>query len=169
MGSIITRNFKETRDELINLIKGLNNEELNTKVSEEHWSIGQICHHLALVELATVKAVKWGLKEEKDTKTDPKDISHILNRNKKFTAPRVVEPGGGPFEVLEIVEILTNARKQLLKTVEDLGDSKALTEKSVVHPAFGLLPLFQWVEAVPLHEKRHLEQIKEVLTTNTTP
>ncbi|WP_042148380.1 DinB family protein [Paucisalibacillus sp. EB02] len=171
MGSIITYNFQETREELFNLVEGLNNGELNAKDSEDHWSIGQICHHLALVELATVKAVKWGLKEEKDTKTDPKDISYMLNRSKKFSAPKVVEPGGGPFEVQEIVEILTNARKQLLETINSLEDSAVLKEKSVVHPAFGLLPLHQWVEAVPLHEQRHVEQIKEILVPNnlTTP
>ncbi|WP_026906717.1 DinB family protein [Paucisalibacillus globulus] len=168
MSSIITKSFEETREELVELVRGLSDEAFNAKPSEDRWSIGQIYHHLALVELATVKAVQWGVKEDKDTKTEQKNISPMLNRKKKFPAPKVVEPGGGPFEVKEIVEMLNNSRKKLLATVNSLEDSSSLYEKSVVHPAFGLLPLNQWVEAVPLHEQRHMEQIKEIMGNNTS-
>jgi hypothetical protein len=166
MESIITDRFQETREEIYKLIGGLSDKELNATPSEERWSIGQICHHLTLVELATIKAVKWGLKEDKDTKTDPKDMSYMLNRSKKFSAPKVVVPGGGPFEVQEIKEMLSNSRKKLIETISSIEDTSLLEEKSVMHPAFGLLPLSQWIEAVPLHEQRHIEQIKENIARN---
>ncbi|WP_047986417.1 DinB family protein [Ornithinibacillus californiensis] len=167
MEGIITDNFQETRVELFKLIEGLSDEELNATPSEERWSIGQICHHLTLVELATIKAVKWGLQEDKDTKTAPKDMSYMLNRSKKFPAPKVVVPGGGPFEVQEVMDMLSKSREKLIETINSIKDpSSLLEEKSVVHPAFGLLPLSQWIETIPLHEQRHMEQIKEIISTN---
>lgn len=162
MSSVITDYFQVTRDELIKLIEDLSTEDFNATPSEDKWSIAQVCHHLALVELSTIKAVKYGLREDKSTKSDPKDITLILNRSNKVHAPKVVEPGGGPFEVYEMVEMLTNSRKKLLELINSIEDADVLEEKSVVHPVFGLLLLKQWIEAVPLHEKRHIDQIKEI-------
>ncbi|MFS0671646.1 DinB family protein [Ornithinibacillus sp. 179-J 7C1 HS] len=162
MSSIITDYYQVTRDELLMLIEGLSTEEFNATPSEDKWSIAQVCHHLVLVELSTIKAVKYGLREDKGTKSDPKDITLVLNRSRKVRAPKVVEPGGGPFEINEIVEMLNNSRNKLLELIDSIGDTTVLEEKAVVHPVFGLLSLKQWIDFVPLHEKRHMEQITEI-------
>ncbi|MBC5638103.1 DinB family protein [Ornithinibacillus sp. BX22] len=163
MSQVITDYFQETRGALLRLIEGLSFEQFNATPNEEKWSVAQVCHHLALFELATIKAVKYGLREDNSTKSDPKDIKLILDRSKKAHAPKVVEPGGGPFELQEMVDMLRNTRKKLHETMDSLEDCTVLNEKSVVHPRFGLLSLHQWVETVPLHEQRHIEQIKEIM------
>lgn len=163
MSQVITDYFQETRGALLQLIEGLSYEQFNATPNEEKWSVAQICHHLALFELATIKAVKDGLREDNSTKSDPKDIKLILDRSKKAHAPKAVEPGGGPFEVQEMVNMLRITRKKLHETMDSLEDCAVLNEKSIVHPRFGLLSLHQWVETVPLHEQRHIEQIKEIM------
>ncbi|GGA71380.1 DinB family protein [Ornithinibacillus halotolerans] len=163
MKKLITDNFNKTHKELIALIERLTEAELNARPNANTWSIAMVCHHIALVEFATIKAVRYGLKEEKDTKSEQKDLSIMLDRTKKFSAPKVVEPGGGPFELQELVEMLNNARDSLNRTLDSMGDQSILEEKSVFHPALGLLPLNQWIEVLPLHEERHLEQIKDLL------
>ena len=55
-----------------------------------------------------------------------------------------------------------NQDKKLLKTILSIEDPSVLKKKSVDHPAFGALPLDQWIELVPLHEQRHIKQIEEI-------
>lgn len=163
MSSIITDTMKETRNRLLKLIEPLSFEALHAKPASDRWSIAQICHHLVLVELATIKAVKWGLKEEEDISVERKDIIHMLDRSKKLQAPMVVFPSDEAFDVKEIVTMLHDSRKKLNELLDSVESPSLLRERAVIHPAFGHLPLDQWIEAVPLHEQRHMEQIRELL------
>ncbi|WP_010094083.1 DinB family protein [Ornithinibacillus scapharcae] len=163
MSSIITSSMVETRNRLLELIEPLSFEVFHKKPASDRWSIAQICHHLVLVELATVKAVKWGLKEDEEMSTERKNIIHILDRSKKFSAPKVVIPSDEAFEVKEIISMLYKSRKELLELIDSIESPAMLKERAVIHPAFGQLPLDQWIEAAPLHEQRHIEQIREML------
>lgn len=163
MSSIITDSMVETRHKLIELIESLSFEVFHRKPASDRWSIAQICHHLVLVELATIKAVKWGLKEKEEINAERKNIIHILDRSQKFPAPKVVEPSNEPFEIQEIITMLQDSRKKLTELLDTIESPTILKERAVIHPAFGHLPLNQWVEAVPLHEQRHMEQIRELL------
>ena len=40
-------------------------------------------------------------------------------------------------------------------------NEKELFEKSLKHPIYGELNLYQWVQFLDLHEQRHLTQLKE--------
>ena len=61
-----------------------------------------------------------------------------------------------------MIDLLNDSRKRLMSVLHTIEDKSILEEKSVNHPAFGELPLDQWVELIPLHEQRHIEQIKEI-------
>ena len=75
------------------------------------WSIAQVCHHLFLVEQATIKAIEWGLKKVDNTQTERKNVHLILDRTKKFNAPEIVDPDVEPFEVQSILDLLNDSRE----------------------------------------------------------
>ncbi|MGG3806153.1 DinB family protein [Metabacillus fastidiosus] len=163
MNKLINDNLYETRKNLVEEIDLLSNAQFNSKPDMNMWSIAQVCHHLVLVEEASIKAVAWGLKENDRTQKERKNVHFILlDRTKKIKAPKIVEPDVKSFEVPQIIDLLSDSRKKLIDFLSTIEDKVILEEKSVKHPALGELPLDQWIEQIYLHEQRHIEQIKEI-------
>lgn len=162
MNKLVNNNLYETRNNLVKEITLLSDAQFNGKPDKNKWSIAQVCHHLVLVEEASIKAIAWGLKEVDHTQKDRKNVHLILDRTKKIKAPKIVEPDVKPFEVQQIIDLLNDSRKKLLTFLSTIEDKSILAEKSVQHPALGELPLDQWIEQIYLHEQRHIEQIQEI-------
>ena len=162
MSELVNDNLVETRNSLIKEIASLSYAQFNNRPSPNKWSIAQVCHHLVLVEKASIKAIAWGLKENDRSQKERKKVQLILDRTKKIQAPKIVEPDEEPFEVQQIIDLLSDSRKKLMAFLSTIEDESILAEKSVNHPAFGELPLDQWIEQIYLHEQRHIEQIKEI-------
>ncbi|MEI3607069.1 DinB family protein [Pseudogracilibacillus sp. SE30717A] len=163
MNKSVNDNLYETRNDLVKEIVLLSDTQFNSKPDMNKWSIAQVCHHLVLVEKASIKAIAWGLKEIDSTRVERKKVNLILlDRTKKFKAPKIVEPDEDSFEVQQIVYLLKDSRKKLISFLNTIEDKSVLAEKSMKHPALGELPLDQWIEQIYLHERRHIEQIKEI-------
>ncbi|MED4729722.1 DinB superfamily protein [compost metagenome] len=162
MNKLVNDNLYETRNNLVKEITLLSDAQFNSKPDMNKWSIAQVCHHLVLVEEASIKAITWGLKEIDSTQKERKKVHLILDRTKKIKAPKIVDPDVEPFEVQQIIDLLNDSRKKLITFLSTIEDKSILAEKSVKHPAFGELPLDQWIEQIYLHEQRHIEQIKEI-------
>ncbi|MFJ8259150.1 DinB family protein [Peribacillus asahii] len=162
MSKSVNDNLYETRNNLVKEITSLSYDQFNMRPGMNKWSIAQVCHHLVLVEKASTKAIIWGLEEIDSTQKERKKIHLILDRKKKIKAPKIVEPDVEPFEVQQIIDLLSDSRKELLTFLSTVEDKSILAKKSVKHPAFGELPLDQWIEMIYLHEQRHIEQIKEI-------
>ena len=155
MSNLVNDNLYETRNNLVNEITSLSYTQFNGRPGMNKWSIAQVCHHLVLVEQATIKAIAWGLKKVDNTQTERKNVQLVLDRTKKFKAPEIVEPDVEPFEVQSIIDLLNDSRKKLLTFLSTIEDKSILTERSFKHPALGELPLDQWIEQIYLHEQRH--------------
>lgn len=162
MSDLIIENLIETRNSLLEEISSLSYSQFNAQDDMSKWSIAQVCHHLVLVEQATIKAIAWGLKKGNRTQTERKNVHLILDRTKKFKAPEIVKPDEGLFETQTIIELLNDSRKKLLTFLGSIEDKSILAEKSFIHTALGDLPLDQWIDQIYLHEQRHIEQIKEI-------
>lgn len=162
MNQLINDHLCKTRNDLVEEIKVLSDTQLNAKPDANSWSIAQICHHLVLVEESTVKAIAWGLKQEVNKQMERKNVQLIVDRTKKITAPKIVEPADDFFTVKQIIELLDASRKKLTTFLNTIEDPTILAEKSVNHPAIGELALDQWLEQIYFHEQRHIEQIKEI-------
>ena len=162
MSNLVNDNLYETRNNLVKEITSLSYTQFNGRLGMNMWSIAQVCHHLVLVEQATIKAIVWGLKKVDNTQIERKNVHLMLDRTKKFKAPEIVEPDVEPFEVQSIIDLLNDSRKKFLTFLSTIEDKSILAEKSFKHPALGELPLDQWIEQMYLHEQRHTEQIKEI-------
>lgn len=162
MNPLINDHLRETRNTLVKEIELLSDRQLNDKPDLKSWSIAQICHHLSLVEESSVKAIAWGLTQVDSKQTERKNVQLIVDRTKKMTAPKIVEPAEDLFTVQQIIEMLNDSRIKLTTFLDTIEDKSILGEKSVKHPALGELPLDQWVEQIYLHEQRHIVQILEI-------
>jgi DinB superfamily len=162
MANLINDHLFETRNQLIKEIALVKDEPFNVRPDTKTWSIAQVCHHLFLVEQATIKVIAWELKGNDRSKKERKKVHLMLDRTKKIQAPAIVEPALEPFKVQQIVDMLSDSRKKLMDLLSTIEDQSILMEKSVNHPALGELPLDQWIEMIYLHEQRHIEQIKEI-------
>ncbi|MFJ5563115.1 DinB family protein [Lysinibacillus xylanilyticus] len=162
MNQLIYDHLCETRNNLVEEIKLLSDSQFNAKPDANCWSIAQVCHHLTLVEESSVKAIAWGLKQEDHKQTERKNVQLIVDRTKKITAPKIVEPAEDYFTVQQIIALLDDSREKLTAFLDTIEDPSILAEKSFKHPAIGELPLDQWVEQIYFHEQRHIEQIKEI-------
>ena len=74
MSNLVNDNLYETRNNLVKEITSLSNTQFNSSPGMNKWSIAQVCHHLVLVEQATIKAIAWGLKEIDNTQKERKNV-----------------------------------------------------------------------------------------------
>lgn len=163
MNQYVNDSLYETRNNLVKEITLLSDAQLNSKPDLNTWSIAQVCHHLVLVEEASLKVIAWGIKKGDYIQQERKEITLlVLDRTKKLIAPKIVEPSLEPFEVQQIIDLFNDSRKKLMTFLSTIEDTSILSKKSVQHPALGELPLDQWLEQIYLHEQRHTEQIKEI-------
>jgi len=113
MNEIVNDKLYETRKELVKEITVLSDDQFNDKFEPNKWSIAQVAHHLVLTEVASIKAIVWGLKEISGTQKERKEIHlMLLDRTKKIKAPKMVEPDADPFEVQQILDLLNESRKK---------------------------------------------------------
>ena len=53
----------------------------------------------------------------------------------------MIEPSIEPFEVEQMLNMLNESRKELMRFLSTIEDESVLAKKSVMHPALGELPL----------------------------
>ncbi|MBM7692814.1 putative damage-inducible protein DinB [Peribacillus deserti] len=152
---------KRFREELLNSVGTLTDEQINLQIEEGRWTIAQILEHLYLMETSITKAIVEVLGSGESQPAEDKPIHLAVNRAHRVEAPIFVTPSDDYKTLHELTEKLTSSR-QLLISIVNTAEEDQLKQKSYPHPVFGRLSLFQWIPFVGYHEKRHLEQIEEL-------
>lgn len=155
--------LKETRNELLGILSGLSENELNTKKDSSSWSISQVCQHLSKTEELYVAAIRKGLKSKEDSFIENKSLDFLLDRSKKLEAPDIAKPTDEFLEYQEIIEKLNNSRQKLLELLNTVEDPSVLSRRHFTHPVFKEMLLMDWLKSLYLHEQRHIKQIKEII------
>ncbi|KPD00074.1 DinB superfamily protein [Geobacillus sp. BCO2] len=152
---------EQVRQQLINSVSELSDEQLNTRMAEGSWTIAQVLEHLYLIETSIAAMIAHTVKHGESQPVEEKPIHLTVDRSKKVEAPDFARPSDRFFSWHELKEKLRQSRQRLRQIVEQtpLHDLKM---KSFPHPIFGPLNLKQWVEFVAYHEQRHLAQIEEI-------
>ncbi|MET3576313.1 DinB family protein [Bhargavaea ullalensis] len=151
----------EARTELLEVVARLSDEDLNRKPSNGGWSIKQIMEHLYLMEGAVAKTIADQAVNGEETAAEMRPIEATVNRSVKVEAPAFTMPSDQFSSKEELKQKLSSTRSMLSKA-EQTSDPQALEDKSYPHPVFGMMKLKQWIPFVGYHEKRHIDQIREV-------
>jgi hypothetical protein len=157
-----------SRARLLDAVSGLDQAALDRRLSDDTWSVGEILHHLMLMETSVTRllerqvtrAARHGLPPD----TSEGSILSSLDRFSIETAPdKIVAPEGFvPTRGLpreELLDGLASSRAALLSKAARAG-SFDLAQLHFPHPVLGRLDMYQWVLYLGQHELRHLHQIE---------
>lgn len=149
------------REEVLQSVKGLSDEQLNEQVEHGKWSIIQVLDHLYLMEKSVTHTISNELANGERKTVKEKPIQLTTNRSTKVEVPSFVIPSTDFITLKDMTAKLSQSRNALINVV-DSADEKLLEHRAYPHPAFGEMNLKQWIPFIGLHEKRHLAQIEEL-------
>jgi hypothetical protein len=148
------------RKELLNEIDSLSDKQLNMKLSEDKWSVSQVIRHLIFLDEAILPALRKAVQEESE-RVVKKNLDFVLDRTNKVNSP-LPEPSTKFISKEDLLKAANHVRTPLLEFINKIIDGTVIEDKSMIHPVFGAISIKQMIEFIGLHEKRHIEQIKEI-------
>jgi DinB superfamily len=140
--------------------------------TEGRWSVDEILWHLHLVERGVGSGLRRALEgprneratDEQLTATWLKMKKLILNRVEvKITAPDNLVPQGNMASREECIIALGQSQSKVLSHVQGVSMDD-LRSVAFPHSFLGVLPGFLWITFIAMHEARHLEQMRELIT-----
>lgn len=137
-------------------------EEFNTAPSIAAWSAGEIAEHLFIVEAFIGKTLTGAARA---SERDPMQKAALIGTTfedfeKKFTAPKEIQPTKNINDRDELTSMLVNNRTILA----DIIKTHDVTESCLgfLHPKFGELTRAEWIYFIIYHGDRHLHQLENV-------
>jgi len=136
--------LKETRDDALNAVKGLLENQLNFKAAPDKWSVKECMYHIAGAEKllwslfeGTMKAAANPERRPEIKLTDEAVVNMVEDRSAKFQAPEPIQPKNTGFNSLdEAVEDFKKNRgehiRYLKNSTEDLRNHVVETPAGVI-------------------------------------
>ena len=140
------------------------------KPAPERWCVNEVLEHIGLVEQLFVKSLVTnietakaaGLMSEVDAPALLTDHVRTVveDRGARRTAPDHVVPTG-QVDVAAALELIDAGHARLRDAIGSC-DGLALSTVTHDHRFFGTLNVYQWIDLLAGHERRHLAQIMEI-------
>ncbi|MCF6410385.1 DinB family protein [Pseudalkalibacillus salsuginis] len=158
--------FEEGRKELMGVIDEIPEDLVHSRVSVNSWSVLEILEHLVLIEKVITKQCEHLICQGVDTETPDHPVYRSGKRYPVVEAPEYVRPIGRYRSMDEAKIALQQSRNKLIQVLEDIEDPTLLERRAFSHPVFGPMKLTQWIDFIGYHERRHIDQIKEIIKRN---
>jgi uncharacterized damage-inducible protein DinB len=151
--------------ELLNLVRNRDDETLNHR-SFNSWSILQVLEHLLITEKYVIDLLsKPGekLADKHEIKGSEKLHRLLVDmRARKVKAPDMLEPKD---KIVDLGDFNTQFLKLRTSLAEKLEDGSIVVDQRVhSHPTLGEMTVSDWLHFLISHSRRHMEQIRDVLT-----
>jgi hypothetical protein len=157
----------QTRDAILQDVKGLSPAQLNYKADSTRWSVAQCVEHIALAENGIMMGIQMGLQSPADPSkrdsvklTDQQVMSFLTDRSRKFQAPEVLKPDGrlGSYQsALDSFVARRNRNIQFVTTTQE-----DMRNHYFIIPGLAYLDDYQGILFLTAHSKRHTLQLEEV-------
>jgi hypothetical protein len=144
-------------------------ERRGERPAPDRWSAAEVIEHLSLAEKGFASWITSGIEkaragglgnETAERVVLPDRIRTILgDRVNRRQAPERVQPKGDM--TVEAAWQALSMGERRLRTVLSLADGLALNEVIVEHPSLGPFNVYQWIELMAEHRRRHAAQIAE--------
>jgi len=150
---------------LIHTVSSLEPGIYSQRPAEGEWSVGEIVHHLCLVEARVVQELEGALVQPPRRlgllrRLIPTSIVSL--RFKRVEAPKAVKPLDAPARELAL-ENFDRARRSLKALCAAHGQDR-FRNLVFKHPFLGEIDGVATVSFIGYHELRHYKQIREVLS-----
>lgn len=170
LAAVITH-IDTVRTELLAAVDEIPEPLREARPTEAAWSVAEILEHLSRVEKGIAKLVALKLGEMQMLAAPPKEADEIApvnfarfamlaDRANRIEAPERVIPLG-EMSAESARAALQETRGVLLDQLH-AADGLALSSVRHPHPFLGELDLYEWVQFIGEHERRHVEQIREL-------
>ena len=149
--------------EIHKLLSSLDNVQLNTKISDESWTAGQLAKHVIKTSLGFLRLLN-GPADQVDRNPDEmvdRIKSDLLNFNMKVKAAKRVEPENINYnkeDLLNTIELINGQYTDCVKNL-DLSQ-KCLTFKI---PVYGYLTRLEAITFIIYHTQRHTHQLRNII------
>jgi len=171
---VAVKYLTDTQKDMLKVLKGLSEEQLNFKPNAESWSVAECLRHIAISESAL-----WGnfVAGPMATAADPSKRSEVQmsdeqlmgvieSREQKVKTFPPFEPENKTEPVKDVVKEFKKLRADHIKFVKKTdGD---LRNHYGTLP-FGTIDTYQAILFMAGHTKRHTDQMKEVMASASFP
>jgi hypothetical protein len=168
--------LKASQQAVVDTVKGLTPEQLAFKPGPDRWSVAECLEHIAATEpmlfggFIQGKVLKSPPASEADrAKTAGKDsgvMTMVTDRSKKFQAPNEIRPTGRWTGKDALLKAFEDARAT---TLEWTQTTKEDLRAHVMSGPGGDMDGYQWMMYLSGHTRRHLAQMKEVMSSPNFP
>ncbi len=154
----LEKNFQE----LIHLLSGLSEKQMNTVPVKDSWTAAQLGEHL--FKSYQVTALFNGSLKKTERKTDEhvdpiKEV--FLNFDKKMKSPQALLPSETMIDKTTLINGLTSVTKQLVEFSNTKDLAPICMDEEM--PGFGHLTILEWLHFINFHTQRHLVQLKKII------
>lgn len=159
------------RDEFAVTVSHLNDAQTAYRQNSGRWSIYECVEHVAAVEntlfrIITTESFPW-TPLPNDRELDERFTRGMVNRRRPFEAPPNAQPRGRFGDFRAALDTFLTAREKSIDYVKACPDD--LRMRGTKHPVIGDIAAWHCLLVMALHPRRHLEQIREVMTSPGFP
>ncbi len=164
----IIQSIEDSRDKVMTAISGLDQAALDRRPTPQEWSVGEILHHLQLIEILVARLLERQVARASRIGLGADPVGHSVLKSldqfsietnpQKVVSPDNVTPTQG-IARQELLDGLAASRATLLLQAEK-AEAFDLSQLHAPHPVLGRMDMYQWVLYVGQHELRHLHQIE---------
>lgn len=159
--------LKDTKNDVLQSVKGLSEAQLNFKASPDRWSIKECFYHITLSEKALWNQLIASMAESPKPEqrgeikvTDEDIVKMVEDRSQKGQTVDLLKPSQANWKNLtEAMAAFKAARAEHIKyaksTTEDLRNH-------IIQLPFGKVDAYQFILFVSAHSNRHMQQINEI-------
>jgi DinB superfamily len=158
------------RQRILDRVQGLTQSQIDYKPTPETWSVGQVLHHLILIEVSISKLFNKLIKENRRV-IGASDVMRIEDMTYGADRPQQAPAFGMPSHGRPLGDLLTELIATRERTRQTLaryaGDDPS--ELRWIHQRFGDMGMAHWVRFIGLHEGHHLRQIERIMAMPAFP
>jgi DinB superfamily len=152
------------RQRILDRVQRLTQPQIDYKPTPEAWSVGEVLHHLILIEVSISKLCNKLIKENQrvigaDDVMGVEAMTYGADRPQQ--APEFGIPAHGrPFDNL-LTELIATRERTTETLAKYAGDDPS--ELRWTHHRFGDIGMAHWVRFIGLHEGHHLGQVERII------
>ncbi|MFL6451809.1 MAG: DinB family protein [Bryobacteraceae bacterium] len=160
-----------TRDELTDALKNLSPAQWSFQRAPDEWSVADVVEHLAVLEgrihlvIARLPEAAPAEPDRNDMEVDEFIIRAVPHRTSRVQASEAVQPK----RQCTPADALREFMAKRAETVQLLESGPYLRGRVLPHPILGPWDGYQWILAAAAHTARHLDQIREIKSSEAFP
>jgi len=161
--------LKDTRTDLLTILKGLSDKQFNFKPAADKWSIKEFLYHIYLTDKVVWNKLESAMKEPATPErrselnlTDEQVLAVVADKKSGLTSAEILLPGTRPNiqSPSEAYSKFRSSRAEHLKYVKTTtGDLR----NRVIHLPIGWVDCYQALIFMTGHCNSHIQQIHQIL------